>query len=206
MFTFLCMFDLASCSARKTRRAAVEAFHRAFPNPSSQALLIKISGADEHPEERAGAGRAASREGERLSHRPRLTRARANGLIAACDGVISLHRSEGFRSRAGGGDGAGKPVVADRLVGQHGLHQNGNSCPVAYELVTLDRSYRHYQAGAQWAEPDIDHAAHFLRRPRRRCRLSAELGERARHTIATQFGAEAAGLRYRRRLASLDLT
>jgi hypothetical protein len=62
---------------------------------------------------------------------------------------------------------------------------------------------RHYHAGGQWAEPDIDHAAHFLRRLVDDDGWREQLGARARHTIGLQFSAEAAGLRYRQRLARL---
>lgn len=203
-FTFLCMFDLNSVLARKNPAAAIEAFHRAFPHASSQALLIKISGADEHPDARAELE-------ERLRDRPnvyltdrQLSRARVNGLLAACDGVISLHRSEGFGLVLAEAMALGKPVVATGWSGNMDFMNSGNSCPVGYELVTIDRTYRSYRAGGQWAEPDIDHAAHCLRRLVDDADHRRQVGARARQTIASEFGVEAAGLRYRRRLARLD--
>jgi hypothetical protein len=82
---------------------------------------------------------------------------------------------------------------------------SGNSCPVSYELVTLDRTHHYYAAGQQWADPDLDHAAHLMRRVFEDAEFRTQLSERARETIRTQFSPAAAGLRYRKRLAFLGL-
>ena len=82
---------------------------------------------------------------------------------------------------------------------------SGNSCPTAYELVTLDRAYGHYAAGQQWAEPDLDHAVHLMRRVVDDSAFRTQIGARARDTIRSRFSPEAAGLRYRQRLQFLGL-
>jgi glycosyltransferase involved in cell wall biosynthesis len=197
-FTFLTMFDFGSVVERKNPLGAVEAFRRA---ESSAVLLIKTSGANRHPNEYAELE-------ERLRGIPNvylvdrlLPRARVNGLLAACDAVVSLHRSEGFGLILAEAMFLGKPVIATGCSGNMDFMNSANSCPVGYELVTLDRTIREYHAGQQWAEPDIDHAAHLMRRVAEDEKFRAQIGERARDTIRSQFSPEVAGERYRRRLA-----
>jgi hypothetical protein len=62
-----------------------------------------------------------------------------------------------------------------------------------------------YQAGQQWAEPDLVDAARLMRRVVDDDAYRAQLGARARHTVRTEFSPRAAGLRYRRRLEFLGL-
>jgi glycosyltransferase involved in cell wall biosynthesis len=135
----------------------------------------------------------------------RLSRARVNGLLSACDAVVSLHRSEGFGLILAEAMYLGKPVIATGWSGNMDFMSDRNSCPVGYDLVTLDRTYQCYEAGQQWAEPDLDHAAHLMRRVVEDSAYRTELGERARAVIRSQFSPEAAGRRYRRRLAFLGL-
>jgi glycosyltransferase involved in cell wall biosynthesis len=205
-FTFLCMFDFGSVGHRKNPLGAVMAFRRAFPEESSPvALLIKTNHASSHPEE-------AAELAERLRGIPNvyltdraLPRGEVNGLLAACDAVVSLHHSEGFGLILAEAMALGKPVIATGWSGNMDFMNGSNSCPVGYELVTLDRTFGYYQAGQQWAEPDVDHAAHLMRRVCEDAQWRTELGERARQTIRSQFSPAAAGLRYRRRLAFLGL-
>jgi glycosyltransferase involved in cell wall biosynthesis len=204
-FMFLCMFDFSSVTHRKNPLAAVEAFGRAFAGSPPTALLIKTSHGDRHPEELANLK-------ERLRGIPNvyltdrmLPRPRVNGLLAACDSVVSLHRSEGFGLILAEAMYLGKPVVATGWSGNMDFMNSGNSCPVNYELVTLDRTYQYYTAGQQWAEPDVDHAAHLMRRVFEDANFRTEISERARRTIQSQFSPAAAGQRYRKRLAFLGL-
>jgi glycosyltransferase involved in cell wall biosynthesis len=204
-FTFLCMFDLDSVLPRKNPLGAVEAFRRAFPGESAAALLVKAGHADTHPGEYAELK-------ERLRGVPNvsltdrmLPRPRVNGLLAACDGVVSLHRSEGFGLILAEAMALGKPVVATGWSGNMDFMNGENSCPVRYELVPLARDHASYGAGQEWAEPDVEHAAHLMRRLVEDSDLRNRLGERAKETIRTRFSPEAAGLRYLRRLAFLGL-
>ncbi len=204
-FTFLFMFDLDSVVQRKNPLAAIEAFRRAFPDTSSTALLIKAGRAERNRDDYAELEqRLRGIPGVYLSDRM-LPRARVNGLIAACDGVVSLHRSEGFGLILAEAMDLGKPVIATGWSGNMDFMNSANSCPVGYELVTLDCTYRAYDAGQQWAEPDVDHAAHLMKRVVEDAEFRTQIGERARRTIRSQFSPEAAGLRYRRRLAFLGL-
>jgi glycosyltransferase involved in cell wall biosynthesis len=202
-FVFLCMFDFNSVMERKNPRAAIEAFRRAFGDDANVALLIKTTGADDHGEAYA-ALRDALAPNVFLADRV-LSRARTNGLISACDAVVSLHRSEGFGLILAEAMLMGKTVIATGWSGNMDFMNAGNSCPIGFALTTLDRAYGHYAAGQQWAEPDVDHAAQLMRRVFEDASYRTQIGERARATIRAQFSPEAAGRRYRRRLELLGL-
>lgn len=203
-FTFLCLFSLDSVMARKNPFGALDAFERAFGGRATPAsLLIKVSGAHSHAADWAAlVERIGARPNVHLTDRA-LPRARVNGLIAACDAVLSLHRAEGFGLVLAEAMALGKPVVATGWSGNMDFMNDRNSCPVGYELVTLDRTHLDYHAGQQWAEPDVDHAAHLMRRLIDDEVSRAETGERAAETIRSNFSPAAAGRRYRRRLALL---
>ncbi|HWS72363.1 MAG TPA: glycosyltransferase family 4 protein, partial [Thermoanaerobaculia bacterium] len=202
-FTFLCMFDFSSVVERKNPLGAVDAFRRAFGDDDRVALLIKAGHSSSHATEYAElVERVRGTPNVFITDRM-LPRARVNGLLAACDAVVSLHRSEGFGLILAEAMALGKPVVATGWSGNMDFMNSGNSCPVAYELVRIDRTLRDYQAGQQWAEPDIDHAAHCMRRLVDDPSWRAQLSARAIATMRTHFSAEAAGLRYRRRLSVL---
>ena len=204
-FAFLCMFDFDSVVHRKNPVAAVEAFRRAFQNESVAALLIKTAHASSHPAEYA-------KLVERLRGIPNvylkdriLSREHVRGLLSASDGIVSLHRSEGFGLILAEAMYLGKPVVATGWSGNMDFMNAANSCPVGYELVALDRSYGSYDLSQQWAEPDIDHAAYLMRRVVEDSDFRTRIGQRARQTIRSQFSPEAAGHLYRQRLAFLGL-
>jgi glycosyltransferase involved in cell wall biosynthesis len=204
-FTFLVMFDFDSVLERKNPLAAVEAFRRAFPATAPVALLIKTSHGAEHPHEYAALeGRVRGVPNVHLIDRS-LSRAQVGGLLAACDAVVSLHRSEGFGLVPAEAMCHGKPVIATGWSGNMDFMDTGNSCPVAYGLVTLGRDHQVYASGQQWADPDVEHAAHLMRRVVDDDAYRRQVGERARETMRTRFSPEAAGLRYRRRLALLGL-
>ena len=78
-----------------------------------------------------------------------------------------------------------------------------NGCPVRAPLVTLQENHGPYAKGQVWADPDVDHAAGWMRRLAENRTLGAQLGTAARATIAEKFSPAVIGARYRRRLEAL---
>jgi glycosyltransferase involved in cell wall biosynthesis len=203
-FTFLCMFDFASVMERKNPLGAVDAFRLAFADEPNAALLIKAGHANGYRDEYAELTRQLRGIPNVYLTERMLPRARVNGLIAACDAVVSLHRSEGFGLILAEAMYLGKPVVATGWSGNMDFMNSGNSCPVAYDLVTLDRDYGPYRAGQQWAEPYVEDAARLMRRVFDDAEFRAHTAAAASATIRSRFSPAAAGQRYRDRLAVLE--
>lgn len=205
-FVFLLLFDFDSFVERKNPVAAIDAFRRAFPRDEGATLLIKTTSGSRHPAALADLqARVAGEPHVQLVDRT-LPRGEVNGLIASCDAVVSLHRAEGFGLVLAEAMELGKPVIATGWSGNVDFMNAGNSCPVGYELVPIARDVGPYAAGSRWAEPDIDHAAWFMKRLVSDPDYRQTITVRGRQTIRVEFSPEAAGHRYRQRLARLGVS
>jgi glycosyltransferase involved in cell wall biosynthesis len=204
-FVFLLMFDFDSFVERKNPLAAIEAFRRAFRRDDGATLLIKTTSGSRHPSAFAELRALVSAEPHALLVDRTLPRGELNGLIAACDAVVSLHRAEGFGLVLAEAMELGKPVVATGWSGNVDFMNAGNSCPVGYELVPIERDHGPYKAGSLWAEPDIDHAAWLMSRLVLDGEYRQTTGRHAQETIRAEFSPEVAGRRYRQRLVRLGL-
>ena len=74
---------------------------------------------------------------------------------------------------------------------------------VRYEMTTLERAQGPYPAGAEWAEPDLGHAAELMRRVFDDRTAAAELGARGRASIIANHGTEPTALFLRQRLDAI---
>ena len=124
-------------------------------------------------------------------------------MLNACDGYVSLHRSEGFGLTMAEAMFFGKPVVATGYSGNLDFMSADNSILVPYEKTPLPRDYMVYRKGSVWAEPSIAAAAQAMRRLVDRPAEAQALGERARRDIAEVLSLEAYGRRMRERLEQL---
>jgi glycosyltransferase involved in cell wall biosynthesis len=87
-----------------------------------------------------------------------------HALTACCDCTISLHRSEGFGLTLAEAMYLGKPVIATGYSGNMDFTKVDTSFLVNYNLTRIRETVGPYHAGAEWAEPDIGHAAEQMRR------------------------------------------
>jgi glycosyltransferase involved in cell wall biosynthesis len=202
-FLFLMMYDMHSYPARKNPEAAIEAFRKAFPNPTDVALVIKAMNTDSYPKEFESLGeRLSGISGIRLITGT-LPREQVYALESLCDAFVSLHRAEGFGLVLAEFMYLGKPVIATNWSGNTDFMNQENSCPVRYELTQIKEDLGPYHKGQTWAEPDIDHAAWHMRRLVNDADFRREIAEAGRRTITTEYSPQAVGKMYARRLSAI---
>ncbi|HET7537831.1 MAG TPA: glycosyltransferase family 4 protein, partial [Candidatus Didemnitutus sp.] len=202
-FLFLFLYDLNPYSERKNPAAVIEAFRRAGVGGAGAALVIKVHNVpgNEADFERLRAV-AATLPGTILITQT-LSRAEIYELESTCDSFVSLHRSEGFGFAVAESMYLGKPVISTDWSGTAEFVHADNGCPVRCTLVTLDRNHGPYAKGQTWADPDIDHAAWWMRKLLEDRALATRLGAAARATIEERYSPRAIGTLYRRRLEAI---
>jgi glycosyltransferase involved in cell wall biosynthesis len=199
-FLFLCAFDARSVPERKNPAAAVAALARAVAQCAvPMHLLVKVN----HPDDASDVVeqlRAAARNLPVTLMTTTLSRERTDALIASCDAVVSLHRSEGLGLPLIEAMQAGRPVVATGYGGCCDFLDEGVGWVVRHRLVALDRNHGPYPRGAVWADPDVEHAAELM------VEVVTDASARERKTAAARrrvrelYAPEVAGARFRREL------
>jgi glycosyltransferase involved in cell wall biosynthesis len=211
-FLFLSLFDLNSYSARKNPRAAIEAFRLsglADVGPdlragrSGAALVIKVQNVVGNEADFAALQASVRDLPGTVLLTETLSRADITALEAACDCFVSLHRSEGFGLAIAESMLLGKPVISTDWSATAEFVNHDNGCPVPAKLITLEQNHGPYAKGSTWAEPDVKHAAEWMKRLFADRSLAARLGAAARATIETRFAPSVIGARYRKRLESI---
>ncbi len=203
-FLFLMMYDMLSFQSRKNPEAVVEAFARAFPDSRRAGLVIKVMNSEANPEARA-------RLTERLSAIPgtflidrTLSRQEVYDLEAACDSYVSLHRSEGWGMNLAESMFLGKPVIGTNWSGNTDFMSPANSCAVDYRLVALEKDEGPYHRGELWADPDVEHASFFMKKLVADPAWRGGIARAGQATLQKEFSFEAAGRRYKQRLAIIE--
>lgn len=190
-FTVLVAFDLSSRWERKNPAGAIAAFRRAFPDPAAAQLVLKVSGADRHlPYLEKLHELTADMPNVRIVE-SELPPGDLASLIGCCDVLLSLHRSEGLGLFIAEAMWLGTPVIATGWSGVLDMLSADNSMLVRFGTVPVRPSdYPSVPPGAQWAEPDIDHAAECLRQLAADPELRARLRSQARQRAEQQFSLE----------------
>jgi glycosyltransferase involved in cell wall biosynthesis len=202
-FLFLTLFDLNSYAARKNPQAAVEAFRRSGLRPPQAGLVVKVQNAAANPADFAALKESVGDLPGVVLIAETLSRADIYALEAACDCFVSLHRAEGFGLALAECMYLGRPVIATDWSATTEFIDKANGCPVRASVVTLDRNHGPYAKGSTWAEPDIAHAAEWMRRLAADPAHAALLGAAARAAVETRLSPAAIGARYRQRLEYL---
>lgn len=199
-YLFLFAFDYLSTIQRKNPVGLIDAFKRAFAPGEGPRLLIKTFNAPLRPlaqEEVLWA--AGDRPDIHVVDRS-LTSEERDGVMAACDCYVSLHRSEAFGLTLCEAMALGKPVIATRYSGNLDFMNDDNSFLVDYELTSVGADCEIYPASGRWAEPDVDRAAELMRRVYDHADEAAALGARARDDISRTLSPESTGNAMRQRL------
>jgi glycosyltransferase involved in cell wall biosynthesis len=202
-FLFLFVFDYLSTIQRKNPVGLIEAFKRAFAPGEGPRLLLKTINAPLRPlAEEEVLWAAHGRPDIHIVDRS-LSGAERDGLMAACDCYVSLHRSEGFGLTLAEAMAIGKPVIGTGYSGNLDFMNAENSYLVEYGLGRVGPDCEIYPAEGEWAEPSVEHAAELMRRVYERPEEAAAIGARAREDIARELSAQATGAAMRRRLEEL---
>jgi glycosyltransferase involved in cell wall biosynthesis len=211
---FFFHFDATSTLARKNPYAVLRAFGRAFDPSKRQGgarLVIKTLNLRKSPEAHERLTREIAAVGGILIDAD-LTRAEMDALISLCDVYVSLHRSEGFGMGMAEAMLLGLPVVATGYSGNMEFMTQANSCLTGYRLRPVDETdLVHqpgidaiYELGQLWAEPDVDHAARWMRWLCENPAARRRIGTAASATVRRRYSAEAAGAAMAARLGELS--
>jgi GT2 family glycosyltransferase len=191
---FLNAFDMGSDIQRKNPWGAIRAFQMAFSADAPANLVIKINNPSLHStharplaELRAA---AASDPRIRLIEEP-LNHLETLTLLASCDVIVSLHRSEGLGLVPMEGMALGRPVILTAWSGVMDFANDGNSCLVPFDLVPIVATIPEYQylaplPGAVWAEPRLADAARWMQTLFNDPELRARIGRQAAADMATR--------------------
>ncbi len=202
-FLFLFVYDYLSTIQRKNPVGLIEAFKRAFrPGEGPQLLLKTINGPLRPLAEEEVLWAAHGRSDIHVIDRS-LSSERLDGVMAACDCYVSLHRSEGFGLTMAEAMAIGKPVIGTGYSGNIDFMNADNSYLVDYTIGRVGPDCEIYPPEGEWAQPNIEHAAELMRQV---CSEPAEAtakGERARIDISRLLSPEATGQRMRDRLERL---
>lgn len=203
-FLFLNSFDFNSFQARKNPLATIRAFRNAFDDGRRDVqLLIKSSNGHRHPDRLRELLDAAGGDERILVRDDVIDRAHVQALQRCADAYISLHRSEGFGLGLAECMRLGKPVIATAWSGNMEFMTPENSCLVDYEMVGVSEGEYLYHEGQRWAQPNVEHAAAYMRRLVDEPGYAAGIGRQASSDILEKLSSQAVAGKLIQRLAQI---
>ena len=206
-FLFLTMYDFNSTAARKNPKGAVDAFIKAFAPPANNVgLVVKISNAPAQGAKELVLFKESLAEYKNVFFfENTLSKAEVNSLLYCVDCFVSLHRSEGFGLVLAEAMYLKKPVIGTNWSANVDFMHEHNSCPVNYTFATIEEDHGPYRAGLYWAEPDINHAAFYMKKLCEDKQYYNEIAENGWQTIKNNFSHEACATNIKNRLTELNL-
>ena len=209
-FLFGFVYDYASVAGRKNPLGLIAAFRRAFPpDEVDVGLVLKTfggGGGSSGGEEGCGAGHRevldAVAEDQRITVINRnMPASEKNALIRELDCYVSLHRSEGFGLTIAEAMLLGTPVIATDYGGSRDFVSAFNALLVDHRPVAVGPGHEPYPAAAEWAEPDIGHAAKRMREAYEQRDALRDRAARARADVLARHASAVAGRAMADRLA-----
>ncbi len=190
---YLTMFDGRSCMERKNPAGAIEAFKKAFPEEKDDVFLI-VKGKETYKGKKKKLRESLSKYRNVIWIDERLSREKLDGMMAASDVLISLHRAEGFGLPVAEMMLLGKAVVSTGYSATVEFTDESCAVMVPYEPVTLKHDVIVYRKGTVWAEPDVDAAAKGIRKlyddPEFRKRISEAAIAKVKETLSIDIAAD----------------
>lgn len=184
-------FDYNSCYERKNPEAVLRAFAIAFSGADDALLVFKTSHSAEHPQKVAQLHDLARLLGiwDRIRFVDQyLSRRDVLSLTAAADVYISLHRGEGLGMGMLEAMSLKVPVVATAYGGNTDFTTAETSCQISYRMVDAKTDDLAYQCVRQWADPNVEDAATWLRKLRDSYDFRNRLNVCAQKLIDKKFG------------------
>ncbi len=188
-FVTLLRFSLASSFERKNPLGAIEAHARAFGDRPDRVLLVHVTNPHHFPGDYARLAECAAAWSNVVVNTQTMSRADAEAMVACCDVVLSLHRSEGFGLVPAEAMMQGKPVIATDWSATTEYMDSSCAALVPARLVPVRDARGVYAVpGAMWAEPSIDEAAEWLTRLAADATLREWLGAAGRRAVLDRLG------------------
>nr|WP_321986243.1 glycosyltransferase [uncultured Lichenicoccus sp.] len=206
-FLFFFAFDYFSFIERKNPMAVIKAFKRAFRSGGERGgtqLVLKTLNADVLPEAGAALRDLVRDDPDIFLIESLLSRQDTLGLIAACDAVVTLHRSEGLGLLVAEAMVLGKPVISTDYSATMELVTPVTGWPVDYKLIPVQAGEYPFHAGQVWADVDVDHAAWQMRQVKEDPVAVQRKVVAARELIARDFSLGVVAQRQLERLKLLD--
>lgn len=212
-FVMICCFDLLSNFHRKNPSGSVEAFRKVFDAPQYSngdvCLVLKthttstFCGPWEHLK------LAVANDPRFIIIEKTYPSDQAIELLRCCDGLLSLHRAEGYGRLISESMILGLGVIATNYSGNTDYMQGDNAYPVSYRLAAVGKLAKLLNPDNQfWAEPDIDNAAFLIREFYQKYRdgINSTLWPSANTQVQEFLSVNLAGKRYAKRLKQLWAT
>lgn len=178
------MFDFRSYDFRKNPFGAIDAFIQAFQNNSRAALILKVSGTQQHPSEFLSLSVVASKYDNVYLVDENLTDGQVAYYFRSIDVYLALFRAEGFGLTIAEAMASGKPVICPLYSG---VLEYISDCkgimPVPHDEIKIPEDWGPYKKGWTWADPNIEVAASHLKNLFNNRELSDIAGKEAKLCI-----------------------
>ena len=189
-FTYLFSYDMLSIVERKNPLGLIDAFCEAFAPGEGPILVLKSINGDKRLQDLERVRFAARNRPDIFVIDGYLTSSQKNGLMAACDCYVSLHRSEGYGLTMAEAMALAKPVIATGFSGNLAFMDEHVARLVTFKKTRVPQGCDPYPPGAIWASPDTAHAAACMREIWLDPESARALGERGREAIADRASAK----------------
>lgn len=160
--TYLIMYDSLSGLERKNPQAALQAFCGAFPKERENVWII-LKGKHMSVRNRSHIQTIIKNYQNQIWIENTLEESAVMELLAMSDVLISLHHAEGFGLPLAEAMFQRTAVVATGWSGNMEFMKESNSCLVPYSMTTLKKDAGPYPKGTEWAKPDVEAAARWIR-------------------------------------------
>lgn len=180
--TFGFFFDANSFMERKNPKAVIDSFRIAFSRDDKAILVLKVFNVNRHWQKYLELKRYAD-DLPILWIEDELSKGQLTSLMNNIDVYVSLHRSEAFGFTMAEAMKLEKPVIATAYSGNMDFMDRESSCLVNYKKIVTTKDYGPYLEGAIWAEPDVAHAAYFMRELHLKKDLREAIGIKAKQKV-----------------------